>query len=341
MPAPHDPPRDLSPERPHDPPRDPLHTAPPEGPPLDLVALGEAMVEFNQASREDPRLYRRGFGGDTSNAVIAAARQGARCAYLTRVGDDTFGRACLALWQQEGVDTSGVGVATDAPTGLYFVDHGPEGHAFTYLRAGSAASRMGPPDIPAGLIRRARWLHVSGISQAISDSARQAVAHAMALARDAGVKVAYDPNLRLKLWPLEVAREVITTTMAQCDEFLPSLDDVQVLSGLEEPHAILDWCHRLGARSVVLKRGALGAIVSTAEGRVEVPAFRVQAVDATGAGDCFDGSYLARRARGDSAVEAARWACAAAALATTGYGAVEPLPGEGAVQRFLRLARSD
>lgn len=302
---------------------------------LDLVALGEAMVEFNQASREDERLYRRGFGGDTSNAVIAAARQGARCAYLTRVGDDTFGQACLALWQQEGIDTSGVGVATDAPTGIYFVDHGADGHRFNYLRAGSAASRMGPQDVPAGLIRRARWLHVSGISQAISESARRAVAQAIRLAREAGVRVAYDPNLRLKLWPLDLAREVITTTMAQCDEFLPSLDDVQILSGLEEPHAILDWCHRLGVRSVVLKRGALGAIVSNDQGRVEVPAFKVQAVDATGAGDCFDGSYLARRARGDSAVEAVRWACAAAALATMGYGAVEPLPDEGGVGRFL------
>ena len=311
---------------------------PHDGPALDLVALGEAMVEFNQASREDKRLYRRGFGGDTSNAVIAAARQGARCAYLTRVGDDTFGRACLSLWQQEGIATSGVGVAADAPTGIYFVDHGPEGHRFTYLRAGSAASRMGPQDLPAGQIRRARWLHVSGISQAISPSARQAVAHAIALAREAGVKVAYDPNLRLKLWPLEVAREAITTTMALCDEFLPSLDDVQVLSGLQEPHALLDWCHRQGARSVVLKRGAQGAIVSNDQGRVEVPAFRVQAVDATGAGDCFDGSYLARRARGDDPVAAARWACAAAALATTGYGAVEPLPDEGAVRQLLGAA---
>ena len=107
---------------------------------FDVVALGEAMVEFNQGTPGEP-MYRQGFGGDTSNAVIAAARQGARTAYLSRVGDDHFGRMLLDLWQAEGVDISAVARDPQAPTGLYFVNHGPDGHAFSYLRAGSAASR--------------------------------------------------------------------------------------------------------------------------------------------------------------------------------------------------------
>src|SRR5574340_1021401 len=90
---------------------------------FDLVALGEAMVEFNELRGDGVRTWRQGFGGDTSNAVIAAARLGARCAYVTRVGDDSFGRVLLSLWSSEGVVTEGVTVDAAAPTGVYFVTH--------------------------------------------------------------------------------------------------------------------------------------------------------------------------------------------------------------------------
>lgn len=302
---------------------------------FDIVALGEAMVEFNQARSADGRSYLQGFGGDTSNAVIAAARQGARCAYVSRVGDDHFGRALRALWHDEGVDASGVGLDPQAHTGVYFVHHGPHGHRFSYLRARSAASAITPADVPSALIESARVLHVSGISQAISDNARATVAHAIGIARGAGVSVAYDPNLRLALWPLHTAREAVLQTMPLCDEFLPGLDDMHQLSGLDDPHDIVAWSHRHGARTVVLKLGSRGVLVSDGASSQLIAPHAVDAVDATGAGDCFDGSYIARRAAGDDALTAARWANAAAALATTGYGAVEPLPRADAVRRLL------
>ena len=121
----------------------------------DIVALGEPLVEFNQARADDPSTYLQGFGGDTSNMAIAAARVGARAGYVTRVGDDAFGRMFVALWQREGVATDGVAVDPDAPTGVYFVTHGARGHEFSYLRAGSAASRMAPATLPRDVIRRA------------------------------------------------------------------------------------------------------------------------------------------------------------------------------------------
>src|SRR5438128_2343861 len=106
---------------------------------FDLVALGEAMLEFNQ-TQPGQATYLQGFGGDTSNAVIAAARAGAATAYLTRVGDDWFGERLLALWRDEGVDVGGVEKDPQRPTGIYFVQHGERGHVFSYRRAGSAAS---------------------------------------------------------------------------------------------------------------------------------------------------------------------------------------------------------
>jgi 2-dehydro-3-deoxygluconokinase len=307
---------------------------------IDIVAIGEALVEFNQTGEGSGRTYLQGFGGDTSNALIAAVRQGATGSYFTRLGDDEFGRMCLQLWRDEGVDAREVLIDATAATGIYFVRHSKEGHTFTYLRAGSAASLVQPSDVPAQLMARARFLHVSGISQAISASATDTVFHAIRVAKAAGVKVAYDPNLRLKLWPLDRARAVISATIPLVDYFLPSLDDVRLVSELDDPTSILDWCHRQGARNVVLKLGREGSIVSDGDRRTPIAAFPVDAVDATGAGDCFDGSFLARLAAGDEPVSAARWASAAAALTTTGYGAVAPLPTAAQVTRFIETATS-
>ena len=308
--------------------------------PLDIVALGEAMIEFNQTNA-DARAYVQGFGGDTSNALIAAVRQGAKGGYITKLGDDTFGRMLLQLWHDENVDTEGVSIDAAAPTGTYFVSHGTHGHTFSYLRAGSAASQIRPSDVPAALVERARILHVSGISQAISASATDTVFHAINVARAAQIKVSYDPNLRLKLWPIDRARAIIRATIPLTDDFLPSLDDVRLVCGEDDPAAILNWCQRQGARTVVLKMGKEGSWVSKGEARTRIMAYPVEAVDATGAGDCFDGSLLARLAAGDDVVSAARWASAAAALTTTGYGAVAPLPTADRVTQFLASAATN
>lgn len=308
---------------------EPLPTAPA------IVALGEAMVEFNQARAEAPAEYVRGFGGDTSNMAIAAARLGAAAGYVTRVGDDPFGRMLVALWNAEGVDTRGVATDADAPTGVYFVTHGPGGHEFSYLRAGSAASRMSPQTLPLDVIRGARILHVSGISQAISAGACDAVFAAIDAAAAAGARVSYDPNLRLKLWPLARARAIIAATAARCDWFLPSLDETRTLSGLAGLDALVDWCHALGAPVVALKCGPDGVLVSDGRRRERIAGHPVALVDATGAGDCFDGAFAARTVAGDDPFAAARYANAAAALATTGFGAVAPLPRDAGVRALL------
>lgn len=303
---------------------------------FDVLALGEPLLEFNQLPGEGAQpLYRRGYGGDTSNCIISAARQGARTAYVTRVGKDAFGEMLLQLWQREGVNTEGVAVDEDGRTGIYFVSHTADGHAFSYARAGSAASRMRPEDLPLALIREARFLHVSGISQAISLSACDTVFAALDHARRNGVALSYDPNLRLKLWPLMRARAIVSATVPYADYFLPSLEDASALSGLTERAALLAWCLALGAPHVVLKCGADG-VIAASRGRSEfIPGHRLASVDATGAGDCFDGALLARLAQGEDFFRAARYANAAAALTTAGYGAVEPIPKPESVAALL------
>ncbi len=305
---------------------------------LDVVALGEAMLEFNQ-TQQAPPMYLQGFGGDTSNAAIAAARAGARVAYLSRIGQDHWGHLLMQLWAREGVNTSGILQDPQAPSGVYFVSHDGRGHHFSYARAGSAASRMQSADVQthwAGLIGASQWLHLSGISLAISPSACDAAFAAMHSARTQGTRIAFDSNLRLSLWPLDRARACTTEAVRLCDLFLPSLDDMIALTGLHTPDEVLDWSHARGAQQVVLKLGSEGAIVSDGQQRTRIAPQPVQAVDATGAGDCFAGNLLARLCQGDTLAQAARYANAASALSVQGHGAVAPLPLPAAVRALMQ-----
>ncbi len=292
---------------------------------LDVIAVGEAMIEFNQTEPDRP-LYLQGFGGDTSNAMIAAARSGGRAGYITRLGADMFGEALMALWRREGVDTRGVQVDEDAGTGIYFVTHGDAGHRFTYRRSGSAASLMRPDHVPEALIADSRVLHVSGISQAISESAEATVSHAIARARALGTMVSYDPNLRPSLWPLARAKAIVEATLAKVDIVLPSLDDARLLTGTDDPDIVLDRFLDPGPSLVALTLGERGVAVATRGRREHFSLGKVEAVDATGAGDAFDGAFLVEYLGTGDAFRAARYGMEAAALATQGFGAVAPIP---------------
>jgi 2-dehydro-3-deoxygluconokinase len=116
----------------------------------DILAFGEPMVEFNQTGQGAGRLYLQGFGGDTSNFAIAAARQGARVGYLSALGDDPYGVMLRRLWDDEGLDHADVATDPQAFTAIYFVTHGAQGHHFHFFRKGSAASRMTPAQLSIG-----------------------------------------------------------------------------------------------------------------------------------------------------------------------------------------------
>lgn len=304
---------------------------------MEILFLGEPMIEFNQTIPDGP--YVQGFGGDTSNAAIAAARQGARVGFLGATGTDVFGDLFDALWRDEGVDTRAVLRMEDAPTGIYFVTHGPEGHVFSYRRAGSASSRYGVRHLPRDLLEQAKVLHVSAISQAISDTACDAVFEAIDIVRKAGGLVSYDTNLRLKLWPLTRARAVVEATAAMADIVLPGLDDARLLTGLESAEEVADHYLSLGARHVALTLGAEGVLYADREKREKIASHPVKAVDATGAGDAFDGAFLAEFMATGDGLAAARHANAAAALAVCGFGAVAPLPRRSDVDALLETGK--
>lgn len=302
-----------------------------------LACLGEPLLELNaRAEREDePRLYLEAHGGDTSNVAIAAARAGARSAFLSAVGSDLAGRSFLKLWQAEGVEASSVRTDPERPTGVYFVAHDRDGHHFTYLRRGSAASAYRLDEGARDTIRRVRTVFASGISLAISDTSADAVFEAFALARETGARTAFDTNYRPRLWPAPRAAALIREALAQSDIAFPGTEDASALWGLSDPDRIADFCLSLGAKLAVVKMGAAGALLATGASRVRLPPFPCEPVDATGAGDTFCGSFLACLDRGESPEEAGRYAACAAALATEGFGAVPPIPRRAAVEAAL------
>jgi 2-dehydro-3-deoxygluconokinase len=304
---------------------------------VDLLCMGEPMLEFNQLplGADGTQHYLEGFGGDTSNAAVAAARQGARVGYITALGTDMPGDSFMQLWQREGVDASTV-IRTDRyQTGVYCVTHDASGHHFLHYRTGSAAAMYSVADVPEAAIAAARILYISGISQGISVSACDAVFAAIDVAVRNGVKVAYDTNYRPRLWPPARAAAVMHAAMAHAHYAFPGEEDVRTLTGLTDPDAMLDFYLRLGVSVVVLKLGDAGAYLATPDSRVRIPAHRVVAVDATGAGDTFCGSFLARVLAGDEPEAAARYAGVAAALKCTGYGAVGPIPTGEQVRKVL------
>jgi 2-dehydro-3-deoxygluconokinase len=305
---------------------------------VEILSLGEAMVEFNQTGEGGGRLYLQGFGGDTSNFAIAAARQGARVGYISALGDDPYGALLRQLWSEEGVDHTSVATDAQAFTAIYFVTHGERGHQFSFFRSGSAASRMTPASLPRQRIEAARVLHLSGISLAISPSACDTCLAAIDVARVAGVQVSFDTNLRLKLWPVQRARAVMNEVIARSDICLPSYDDVVAISGLTDPDALVDHCLRLGAKVVALKLGDQGALIADGHQRHRIAPHPCQPVDATGAGDTFGGAFVHRWLQGDSLERAGCYAAAAAALSTQGYGAVAPIPTAERVLGALRSA---
>lgn len=297
-----------------------------------LICMGEPMIEFNQ--QPDGR-FLQGFGGDTSNAAIAAARQGAATGFFTHLGDDPFGHALSQLWQQEQIDTRLVLHKKNQQTGIYFVTHDQQGHHFSYYRAMSPAAQMGPEDVPCDQLKSAKILHVSGISQAISPTASQAVITAIKAVKSAGGMVSYDTNLRLRLWSLELARQTIHDTISLCDIALPGYDDACQLTGCTQPDDIADFYLGLGVGLVALTLGSKGTLIAQPDKRKLVPSYRVRAVDATAAGDTFDGAFLAELLAGRDPFAAAAYANATAALSTTAYGAVGPIPKRQAVEAFL------
>ncbi len=296
---------------------------------LDIITLGEPLIEFSAVHEGNlckGNMFLQGFGGDTSNFAVSAARSGGKVGYITAIGKDPFGNALLNLWRNENIDVTTVKEASQHKTGIYFISRNNGNHLFTYFRKNSAASNMTPDIIDPQTIEKAKILHFTGITQGISISACDTSFRAISIAKKSKTLVSYDPNLRTDLWQLDRARAIIHNTIPKTDIVFPSYEDACLLSGLSEPEKISDYYLNMGPKIVVLKLGEKGALLAYGQKRKFFAPFPVKPVDSSGAGDTFCGAFITEYVNGNSLDACMRFAGTAAALSTTGIGCVSAIP---------------
>jgi 2-dehydro-3-deoxygluconokinase len=306
----------------------------------DVVALGEPMVEYcatDVGRLSKVEYFKRGWGGDTSNFAVSAARQGLSVGHIGGLGSDEFGRSFLDLWETEGMDTSGVKVEDGAWTAIYIISlMEGGGHDFTYYRAGSAASRYSMDDLDVDYLKGAKVFHTSGITLAISESSRRAAIEAMKITRLNGGFNSFDVNMRAKLWDKGTARESLAEAFSFSDVVYASMDDMGTLYGMTDMEEAARHLRDMGVCTVVVKHGGEGCYVSTDEESFTMPGYRIEVVDSTGAGDAFDGAWVKGVLEGWDLRRTASYANAVGALTATGLGAVAPIPRQEDALRLIK-----
>jgi 2-dehydro-3-deoxygluconokinase len=298
----------------------------PTGTDLDVLVIGEVLVEISSREPLGERTAATvDFSGDALNVACAAASAGARTALLARIPDDELGDAIVAKLRRFGVRTDTV-IRGEGQHGLY-LSHGDPlgGREFTYVRRGSFGSTLAPDDLDPDLLAATAVVTASGIATAVSDSTAALVERAAAAARC----FVYDPNLRLRLTTAARAAATLARLAPHCAVVTPSwpTEAEALLGPAPDEAAVVTRLRALGARDVVVTRGAQGSLVAAGPDLTDVPVVPApQVVDQTGAGDSMTGTLCARLAAGDDLVEAVRLGAAAASLSVGALGGTGLVP---------------
>lgn len=293
-----------------------------------VFTFGEtmALVRAESGPWETASSATIGIGGADSNVAIGLARLGVEVSWLGRVGDDALGRRIVRELRAEGIGVHArVGPGR---TGLMVKEkRTPHTSGVIFYRAGSAGSTLAPEDIPASVVAEADLVHVTGITAALSASARATVDAVIDLARSQGVPVSFDVNHRPSLWQDEDPAPVYRSLAQRSDIVFAGEDEARLLVGdAGEPLALAHAIAALGPAEVLIKSGSQGSAGVVEGGEITRPALAVPVVDTVGAGDAYVAGYLAARLDGDSATDRIRLATAAGAFACLHIGDWEGLP---------------
>lgn len=303
---------------------------------IEVVTLGEAMVGLvatEYGPLADAGSFAPHIAGAEANVAVGLARLGHRAAFVGRVGADGFGRSIERRLRGEGVDVGGLVVDPGARTAVFVRERRLVGPAeLVYHRVASAGSGLGPEDVAAvaAQVRDASWLHVTGITPALSASCAAAVDAALDLAADTGMTVSLDVNMRRKLWSETDARPVLRRLAGRADVVFAGLDEIALLLGRNVTSAAdaLAGLLDLGPSLAVAKLGAAGAVAAEHDGETASHAgFPVPiVVDPVGAGDAFVAGFIAARLEGLDLPTALAWGNVAGAAVTATIGDMTGLP---------------
>ena len=314
---------------------------------MEVVTLGECLAAF-VATDPGPLAESRGFtrhvAGAEANVAVGLARLGHAVAYLGRVGADGFGTAIARALRGEAVDVDHLAIDDTARTAVMFRERRALGAMdVVYHRAGSAGSRVTAQDVDRavddGVFDGARWLHLTGITPSLSQTAREASTRALESGREAGLTISLDINLRRRLWSDEEAAPVIRDLASRVDVVLGSADELAVVADLDpdtSPERLARAVAAIGPGTVVAKLGRDGALGLEGELSVVEPGIVVdQVVDPVGAGDAFCAGFIAGRLDGVDLPTALRMGNACGALAVAASGDQSGLPDRDELARLL------
>jgi 2-dehydro-3-deoxygluconokinase len=310
---------------------------------FDLATLGETMTLFltePPAPLRHAHTFTRSIAGAESNVAVGVTRLGLRATWCGRVGGDVLGLAVLDRLRGEGVDTSHAIVDPDGWTGVLVRDrHHEQRVNVAYARGGSAGSALGPADVDADWIGSAHILHLTGITPALSATAAAAVQRALELASTAAVEVSFDVNFRRRLWTTDEAARALEPLIPSVNVLFATEEEIAVLSRRPDVQQAAEWALESGVDTVVIKRGAEGAIAFRQDETVEAQGLRVMPVDPVGAGDSFVAGYLAAMLRGAPLPHCLDQGCRAGAAVVQVPGDIEGLPwgSEGFFDHDARL----
>ena len=273
-------------------------------------------------------------GGAESNVAIGLARLGIPVAWISVLGDDELGELVLHRLRAEGVDTGAVRRRSDRPTGLYLREEVAGHLRVYYYRAGSAAATLAPDAFDPGILRGAAFLHMTGITGALSPECAEFLPWAAEAARKAGVRVSYDVNYRSRLWEPSAARAATEALLPFVDVLFVGHEEATALWGWETDDA-LDHLSQAGPSEVVVKLAAQGCAGLVDEIRLTSPGFPARQLDPIGAGDAFAAGYLAATLWGWAAEKRLRTANAMGALCVQNLGDYEGLPSRRELTALL------
>lgn len=311
-----------------------------------VISLGEALIDFIPKDETNTTYYKSP-GGAPANVAVGIARLGGKSAFLGKVGDDVLGRFLQDTLTNCGVDVKQMKFISDIRTGVVFVTNTENGEgSFDFYINPSADRYLETTDINETAFKHCKIFHFGSISL-IANPVKKTTEHAVKLAKDNGMIISYDPNLRLMLWETEEdARTTIISMLGQTDVLKLSEEELTFITGESSVDSGVSKLSQYNIPLIIVTLGANGCYVFTSDGHEHVPAMKVNAVDTTGAGDAFVSGILfalnkyvgnIRELQLQEAIKMAKFAAVSGALAAATKGAMTALPTLPEVEKYLDI----
>ncbi|AIY04165.1 2-keto-3-deoxygluconate kinase [Planococcus sp. PAMC 21323] len=304
-----------------------------------VLTIGDAMITMNPMTTGPLKYvtqFERKVGGAEMNFAIGCARLGLTSKWISRLGKDEFGQVIYNFARGEGIDVSSVGFVEGVATSVNFKEIHASGSGKTYYyRSPSPIESLTEEDITEEMFDGIQVVHLTGVYLALGERNLTIAKKILTIAKQKGITVSFDPNIRLKLWSIEKARTAYETIFPEVDILLTGLDEIQMISGKESLDELVAYTAKFAIQDLVIKDGEKGSKLYRNGQWIAAPGFSVTPVDTVGAGDGFDAGYIYGVLNHFDEETLLRFANCVGGLVTTVTGDNEGLPYLAEVENFL------